>query len=793
MNNTTESDSSIAPLKYFLLKVVSLKFLYIICLVIFLIAVFLYNRYSTKVYEATASISPVENKTSSLLSSNQPFGGSLASIESLTEIENEMNNLTSFALVYKTVQSMNLEVSYFMEKSNIFKQTEELYGQYPIIVTIDKSHIQPIETNFYFTILNESSYRLKAKHKKVSYYNYLDNIITSENNYFEIDTICKFNETVSNNMFKFSASLNKDYPLKKSETGIRYYFKFRHLDYLAKDYLSKIEVEKVTPLATILQIKFRGQNLEKTISFLNRFLTSFLDDNLAKKNKMALSTVNFIDSQISEISDSLVRSESTLKNYRSANQVMDLSFQGQRIIEQRTQIETERAALQVQERYYNYVINYFKANQDRLGAGVVPPSSMNVSDPITNQLISEFINLNNQRTNITSGTSNEKNIFIGQIDKKIIAQKQAIIENFTNNLNTLALSLNELNYREEKLNREISSLPKTEMNMVSMQRKFNLNDVIYTFLLQKRSEAAISLASNYPDFEIQEPARDITSRMTSPKMILNYILAFFFGFLIPTLYLFMREIFDDKIRSVNDLEYMLQRTVLSVIYSNKHKSETVVADFPKSGISESFRNLRSTLLLNGGPAKTQVIIVTSSLPSDGKSFVSLNLASSIASVGYKTIIIDSDLRRPMQHTKMKVDNTTGLSSYMTRNAKIDEIIRKTSIENLSFISAGPVIPNPSELMESGVLDDLLNYLKSHYDYIIIDTTPVGIVADATLMMKYASKILLVIRNNYSSKDVIKNVVNILKTNKFNNYDLVYNDFNLQSSSYKHYTNYYSEK
>jgi capsular exopolysaccharide synthesis family protein len=142
---------------------------------------------------------------------------------------------------------------------------------------------------------------------------------------------------------------------------------------------------------------------------------------------------------------------------------------------------------------------------------------------------------------------------------------------------------------------------------------------------------------------------------------------------------------------------------------------------------------------------------------------------------------------------MKVVNSEGLSSYMTKNATAEDIIRKTPIENLSFISAGPIVPNPSELMESGVLDDLINYLKTRYEYVIIDTTPVGIVADATLVMKYASSILLVIRHNYTSKEILKNVVSILKTNKFNNYDVIYNDLNLQKSSYKHYSNYYIEK
>lgn len=142
------------------------------------------------------------------------------------------------------------------------------------------------------------------------------------------------------------------------------------------------------------------------------------------------------------------------------------------------------------------------------------------------------------------------------------------------------------------------------------------------------------------------------------------------------------------------------------------------------------------------------------------------------------------------HNKLKVENNLGLTNYMTKNASADEIIRRTNIENLSFISAGPVIPNPSELMELGVLDDLINYLKTKYEYIVIDTTPVGIVADATLMMKYASKVLMVIRNNYTRKDIFTNVINKLKINKLVNYDIIYNDLNLHKSSYRHYSNYY---
>lgn len=787
MLKTTDPDSSIAPIKYFIFKVAALKYLYITILILCLAAAFLYNRFSPKVYEASASLSPVENKTTSMLSSNELFGG-MQAIQTMKNVENDLTNLSSFSLVYSTVSNMNLEVSYFMERLKFPKQQTELFDSAPFKVNIDKSHIQPVNVRIYITVLDDNSFRLKIAQKNVSLYNYVDNVIVSSNNDLFIDNVCKFNEMISTNQLSFSVSLNKNNLPKDAKGKYSYYIVLNNLDYLAKRFLGQLKVDKISPLASIINIKFTENNLRKTIEFLNNYLNGFLEDNLDKKNKIAKSTVNFIDNQISKTSDSLNISETALKNYRSANQVTDLSYQGQKTYEQLSQIENERAALQVQERYYNYVINYFKVNQDI--SGLVPPSAMNVNDPVINQLMTTLAELNSQRAGVVAGSNPEKNIFISQIDNKIRSQRQTILETFTNNLNTLKLSLNELDYRQEKATKDITKLPRTEMNMVSLQRKFNLSDAMMTFLLQKRSEAAIALASNYPDYEILEPAREITSKLVAPKKAVNYILAFLFGLFLPTVYLFIRDFFDDKIRSINDAEYLLHRSVLSVIYSNNLKSETVVSEFPKSAISESFRNLRSTLFLKSDHEKSKVILITSSQPQDGKSFVSLNLASSIASVGYKTILIDCDLRRPTLHTKLKEENSVGVSNFMIKKASADEIIRNTPTNNLDFISAGPVLPNPSEMIESGVLDNLLNHLKTKYDYIIIDTTPVGIVADAILMMKYASKVLMVVRNNYTRKDIFINVINNLKTNKLSDYDIVYNDLNLHKSSYRHYSNYY---
>jgi tyrosine-protein kinase Etk/Wzc len=787
MSNQKESSEAII-IKEFLAKAVAYKYYYLACLVACLIIAFGMNKFSHTVYSVTSTIGPLEDKRPSLLGSNNLFSG-MAELSQVRNLENDINSLNSFNLVSETIKALNLEVGYFNEKKIIIKKSTQIYNGSAYTVNIDKSHIQPINLRINIKILDDKTFRIRSSGDDVTLYNYVDNGTVSSHNAVKIDTICKFNETIKNPYYKFSVSLNRDNydPYVKDES--QQYFVFYHQDLLANDYLKRLKVEAVSLKSSLIKVTFYGENVGLTIDFLNKYLQNYLEADLLKKNKIASNTVAFIDSQISNISDSLSKSESRLKDYRSENQVTDLSYQGQQALQEMTKVEADRSTLQVQERYYNYILDYFDKNQDV--AGLAPPSSANVVDPIMNTLVLDLLNLNAQRSSILSNNA-EKNLFLGQIENKIKLQKQTIIENVRNSLNTLNLTQNELNYRAEKLSRAISKLPRTELNMVSMQRKFNVNDAISTFLLQKRSEAEITKASNIPDYEILEPARETSTTVLSPKKKLNLFVAFFMGIMIPTSVLILKNFFNEKITAVRDIEHITGKPVLSIIYSNSYPSEAVVYDSPGSSIAESFRNLRSTLFLRFKSEPVKVVLITSSQPQDGKSFVSFNLASSIASVGYKTIIIDCDLRRPTLHTKFKEENNSGLSNYMIDHVSREDIIRSTFIKNLSFIPAGPVLPNSSELIESGALDELINYLKQNYEYIIIDTTPSGLIADAALMFKYANINLLVCRNNYTHKDVLNDVIDLFKTNKVENYDVVYNDLNIKESRYGRYNGYYNK-
>ena len=779
-----ESDQALALIKLLFEKVFAFRYIYLGFCFILITSAYFYNKYSTKVYEITTTIGPVKDARSSTLIPNDMFGSGYSG----RVIEEAINNLYSFNLISKAVNNLNLEVGYFVDSSRIFKNFTEI-DHTPFSVNIDKSHIQTINTKFYITILSDSTFKLEASKKETFLYNYSDNEIVSTNQALNLDTIIRFNTVVSNWNFKFSVSPNEESLHGAIARRKTYGFELYNPEELTKAYMRALRIRPQSYLAAIINVQFNGTNLIKSINFLNNYISIFLEDNLAKKNKIAISTINFIDSQISEMSDSLVTSESQLSNYRANNQVTDISYQGRQLYSQMAVIDADRSELGIQNRYYDYILNYFKVNNDI--SGITLPSSAKINDPVLSELFSNVLELISERSTISD--SSKQNIFLAQIENKIKVQKQVIINHVTNSLNSSHFTLNELNNKAQKLTRDISRLPRQEMNMFNMERKYNMNNEQYSYLLQKRSEASMILASTYPDYEVLEPARAITAKKIRPKIRTNYLLSFFIGILIPSMYLIAKAFFSNKISGIDNLEHLLDHSVFGTIYTNHRKNEAVVKEFPQSAISESFRNLRSSLFVKLNSEQTKVIIVTSSQPQDGKSFIAYNLATSIASVGIKTLLIDCDLRRPNQHIKFAYDNSLGISSFLMTNAIEDKIVKKTFIENLYFIPAGPVLQNPSELISAGNLDDLMNLLKSRFEFIIIDTPPLGIVADTIQLAKYASQILVVTRNNSTKKDSLLNALTILKLNKISNFEIILNDLDLETSPYAGYKNYYNKE
>ena len=295
-------------------------------------------------------------------------------------------------------------------------------------------------------------------------------------------------------------------------------------------------------------------------------------------------------------------------------------------------------------------------------------------------------------------------------------------------------------------------------------------------MLEKRAEAKITKASNLPDYVIVEPAAMEGLKPVSPDKKRNYIIGFFLGLAVPFVVLMVGSAMNVKVQSQEDIERLTDVPVLGKILHNKYKTRNVMFEFPKSNIAESFRALRTNLdfYVKGGHKK--VIMVTSSLEGEGKSFISLNIAMSYAQLGRKTILLDFDLRK----RKIIFDEKTetgreGLSSYLINKANLEDIIIKSPHENLDYIPAGVLPPNPTELMALEKTEKLITRLKSEYDYIVVDTTPLAQVTDAFLLINNAEVKIIVARYNLTIKKVLSLIMRDLSHKNIDHVCIVLND------------------
>ena len=316
-----------------------------------------------------------------------------------------------------------------------------------------------------------------------------------------------------------------------------------------------------------------------------------------------------------------------------------------------------------------------------------------------------------------------------------------------------------------------------------MERHFNLNDAIYTFLLQKRAEAQIARTSNAPDYEIIDEAMYFKSGIISPNTKMNYMIAVILGLLIPFSIILVRDFLNNKVTDIKEVEEVSDFPVVGHVLHNKTKSNAVIKDFPKSPIADSFRAIRTNLKFFAKGIDKMVILITSTYSGEGKSFCSVNIASVYALLGKKTVLLGFDLRRPALYADFDLTNEVGISSYLIHNAEIDDVIQSTKLQNLDLIAAGPIPPNPMELIASERTALFFEELKNRYDYIIIDSAPLGAIADSFLLFNYSDINLIVVRHNATIKDALEMNLKNVESKKVGNVALLINDIRQNNSGY----------
>lgn len=745
--------------------------LFVISIFIALASAYFFNKYTPAIYQVSTTIL-IEKDESSLSPQNLIGFGSM---DIKKNIENEIGILKSYSLNYRTIQKLDFQVSYFYTSGLI---TRELYQNAPIIVELDKNHPQLVQTIINIEIISNTQYKIRFEEESSWTYNFSSQEFLEEHLDIEYSQVHSFGEVVIQPLFKFKITLIPAYINQLNEYN-DLMFSFNDIDYLVGHY-STLNIAPINNKASIISLSIKGINIQKSVNFLNQLSQEYLDRGLEKKNEVAINTINFIGAELLGIADSLRITESNLQDFRSSNQIMDVEFQAQQVIENLGRLENEQAILLVKSKYYQNLKEYLLERNSV--EDIVVPSSIGIEDPLLNVLVSELTQLFNSRSELLF-SSTEKNPMVLSLDKQIRNTKDALIENINNIVNTSNIAINDINERINELSSRIDHLPNTQRKLFSIERKFKLNDAMYTYLLQKLSEAQIMMASNHPDNEIIDQARVSQSVKTYPMGKTNYVIAFIIGFIIPLIYIFGKDYLNDKIIDRKDVEKMTKLPIAGHILHNTKETELVVAKAPKSAITESFRSIRTNIKYLAEGKEKQIIMVTSAMARAGKSFVAMNLASIFAQYEKKTVLLGFDLRKPSIFQDFNLTNSLGLSTYYINSYNIEEIIQKTMIDNLDIITAGPLPPNPAELIASIETKKLFEKLSKIYDYIIIDTPPIGLLTDAFLLMEHADVNLFIVRQDYTVKKVFESIIKDIEQKKLANFSILLNDVKPQKGSY----------
>jgi tyrosine-protein kinase Etk/Wzc len=748
---------------------------FIISVFLALGAAFALNHISVPVYKIAGSVLIKENtdKTSST-GMNDFLNSSLFGKNQ--NFQNELWVLQSLPVFKNTVKNINLSVSYFQEKHFLDR---DLYNTAPFHILYSPAHIQPVGIRFYISFYKGGNFSIKAKSKKANFYNYNSETYEYQKDNWTFESTGKIGNMIETKDLAFLIKLDSSQSIKNDDVS-SYSFEFTDQNTLAETYKSNFTFKVVDKSATVIEIGLESESVNKGIDLINTLMDVYSKQNLDRKNYIADRTIDYIDKQLGEISDSLSMTESNLQRFRSANQLLNVAEQSTGISAQYVELQNQRAELVTRKRYYDYVSDYLAKNDDF--SNMIVPSSLGIPDPILTSLMTELIAAQSQRSNLIDNKQ-EKNPLVNKLSIKIDNIKKTIADNISAVRQTTDISIDEMNKRVSKIEVKISSLPKTEQQLGGFERKYRLNDAIYNYLLEKRAEAKITKASNLPDDMIIEPASQIGKNPVFPNPIKNYFVALLLGIGFPFSLIVFRRALNTKIETQENIERMTDVPILGKIIHSYKKTNNVVFEYPKSPIAESYRVLRTNLDFSFKSSEPKVILVSSCIAGEGKSFNALNIAMSYAQLGRKTILLDFDLRKQTLYFNKQEENILGLSSYLNNKSSLNEIIKKSPDEKLDYIPSGPIPPNPAELLAIGNTKNMLLELKKQYDYIVIDTPPLAQVTDGFLIMGDADLKVIVVRYNYSKKKVLLMVLKDLQHKNIENICILLNDNRIKSDQY----------
>ena len=659
-----------------------------------------------------------------------------------------------------------------------FKQTkyflQDVYGEVPFKVTLDKKQDQLYNKFIKVKMIASDTYQITIPFESntaevINYYSNRKDLVSVENKEFK--AVYKIGQEVNLPFLHWKLDLaNFDSSNFKEEVIIR----FNSFDNTVSNCMN-LNVIINEKSGSILKVDVQGTNKNRLVDFLNTTVEVLIKKQLDNKNKFAENTISFIDETLGSMEQQLKNSGDELKDFAKRNDVIEIEEGGSSVKEQLLEFDTKKADVERKISYLNSLRKYLKESVDF--SKLPAPTIAGIEEPNINTNVAKIIALSIQRSELEYSVKGS--FSFDRIDNEIQSIKKVLLENESTYRNTLSYDLNVANQKIAKIESEISQLPENKQEWLNLSRKYNISDNIYNTFLQKRSEASIVKEANVSDIQFIDPAKDVGGGLLGPKTGVNYVIAFFMGILIPLLLVFFIFFISNSVQNIDDITSLTQLPIIGIVGHKEKASNLSVFERPKSPLSEAFRAIRTSLQFlykkqNFVGSKT--LMLTSSISGEGKTFCSINIATVFALSDKKTIIVGLDLRKPKIFNDFNIKNDSGVVHYLIGQKTLDEVIQTTHIPNLHVLTSGPIPPNPSELILGESMKEMIDELKVKYDYVILDTPPVGLVSDALELSQFCDVTLYVIRQNYTKKDMLTLLNNRTKRGELSNVSILFNGY-----------------
>ena len=747
---------------------------FVISIIICIACAWGYLRLTTPIYNISATVLIKDEKKGggASMSSDLEKMGLEGFVSSSSNVDNEIEVLRSKSLAREVVNNLGLFVTYMDEDEF---PSKELYHTSPVLVSLTHQEadklpgrmeinmiLQPTGALGVQITVGEKEYR-KQFDKLPAVFPTDEGTVAFFANNDTLSAVCPENITKERHITAF---INRPFSV-------------------LKEYVNSLSIAPTSKTTSVVVISLENTNTRRGRDYINKLLEMYNINANNDKNEVAQKTAEFIDERIGIISKELGSTEQDLENFKRSAGITDLSSEAQIALTGNAEYEKKRVENQTQINLVMDLQRYMKGNEYE-----VLPSNIGLQDAASAGAIDRYNQMLVERKRLLR-TSTENNPTIINLDTSIRAMRTNVQATLDATLKGLQITKEDLAREASRYSRRINDAPTQERQFVSIARQQEIKSGLYLMLLQKREENAITLAATANNAKIIDEAL-ADDNPISPKKMLVYLAALVLGVGLPVGVIYLIGLTKFKIEGRADVEKLTSLPVVGDIPLADEKTGSIaVFENQNNLMSETFRNVRTNLqfMLENGK---NVILVTSTISGEGKSFISANLAISLSLLGKKVVIVGLDIRKPGLNKVFNIPKKEhGITQYLTNTtANLMDFVQPSDInKNLFILPGGTVPPNPTELLARGGLEKAIETLKANFDYVILDTAPVGMVTDTLLIGRVADLSVYVCRADYTHKAEFTLINELAENNKLPNLCIAVNGLDLNSRKYGYYYGY----